>query len=187
MKDGDLIHALWGRGEEMKSSFAGAIVRTLRVCSLSDGDRRSYIRDVERDVGRRIGHRVRDVREAVLGAYRSAIEDMGVDAEDAGGGFRQEDVALILDMSPSSYQKLEQGGTGLTAGRLGVLADLYGVPVEVLVSPLEGDALADEAEVLRALRSMTPGQRRTLVDVARGLTESPNPQDSCDRGRRTPS
>lgn len=174
-----LIDALWGRGTDLADSFAGVITRTLRVCTLPDGDRKGYVHVIEREAGTRIGHRIRDVRTAVLGAYREATAGMDAGG-DVGGGFRQEDVALVLDMSPSAYQKAEQSGTGLTAGRLAVLADLYGVPAEVIVSPLEGDALADEAEVVRCMRRMSPGQLHALARVARAFTEATHSQEYCE-------
>lgn len=94
-------------------------------------------------------------------------------------GFSQHDVAVRLGVSDSTYQKLEEGRVSLTVGRASVLAGMLGIPVEAIVSPLNGDDLKDEMELLRLFRDLTPGQRTALLDVARNFTERPHSQSDC--------
>lgn len=103
-----------------------------------------------------------------------------------GWGFLQHDMAVRLGISDSAYQKLEQGRISLTIGRASALAGMLGIPPEAIVSPLDGDDLIGEMELLRLYRRLTPQQRAVVLDVARNFIPFPHSQFNCESCQTPP-
>lgn len=84
--------------------------------------------------------------------------------QNAESDLTQEQAAALFGMSTPTLSSIETGKRPVKAGELVVMSSYYGIRPELLVSPLEGDDLTQEAELLSVFDKMTFEDRQTIID-----------------------
>lgn len=83
-------------------------------------------------------------------------------------GYTQAQLAGMLGISQGLCNQLESGKRRMNETYLAQLAEIYGVhPTELIVDPARDDPLYQELE--RAFRSLSPTERKILVNSAKGI------------------
>jgi transcriptional regulator with XRE-family HTH domain len=89
-------------------------------------------------------------------------------------GTTQEQLAHAVGIKFQQIQKYETGANRVSASRLYDIGRALGVPVAWFFEGLDGATVAPEidretAEMLRVVLSLSPAQRRAVLDLARSM------------------
>lgn len=162
-----LIRALRDTPEKLPrfghASFTEEDIRALRL------SKEAELEAWADEANRRTAKHIRHLREA-FADRRRVVNRRHHPNGGKPHGFNRADAAWMLGMSESRYRDLERGEKSITVGEAAAIATFYAVPEEVLVSPLDGEALEAEADLLRAFYSLPEEGRRKWVDAIVTLT-----------------